>query len=163
MHAPNRVRAKAALMPDLGFSGDLPTRLDDGQVQMRVRALLRIMRGKIKPATRAQIGEVARWQGVTLKALHNLEERGIATSERGPAGVRFYAPDQQSRIEAAFALRELGASVQDIREFLDCLASDGASARAFLATFLQRRLESLRERAQQITETLTLLETDARL
>lgn len=159
MHA-SRSRAKIALLPDLCFSGDLPTRLDDGQAQARTRALMRIARGKARPASRAQIGEVARWQGVSLKALHNLEERGITESERGLNGVRFYSPDQQVRIEAALALRELGGSAQDIREFLDLLPQGRLQAIAYLSEFLRRRLTAVEARAQILNEALALVEAD---
>lgn len=71
MHV-TRSRAKAQLMPDLAFPGDLPTRLDDGQAQVRMANLLRLLQGKVKPAIRAQIGDVSRWHGVTTKALHSL-------------------------------------------------------------------------------------------
>jgi len=160
MHASRSPRAKIALMPDLAFPGDLPVRLDDGQAQTRIRALMRILHGKIKPATRAQIGDVARWHGVTVKALHNLEERGITVSERGAGGVRFYAAEQQVRIEVALALRELGATAQDIRDFLELLNTDRGEARAFLSSVLKRRVTMLHERIGQITETLEMIEKD---
>ncbi len=158
MHASRGPRAKIALMPDLAFPGDLPIRLDDGQAKTRIQALMRILHGKIRPATRAQIGDVARWHGVTIKALHNLEERGITESERGSGNVRLYSPEQQVRIEVALALRELGATAEDIRNFLDLLDSDRGEARAFLSRVLNRRLTFLHERIGHVTETLDMIE-----
>ncbi len=158
-----RPRAKVALMPVLGFAGDLPVRFGDDMARGRVRALARIVHGKVVAATRAHISDVARWHRLDAKALRSLEERGIAESERGRGDVRFYEPGEQVKIEVALALRELGASAEEILGFLQRLEADRAEARAFLKEFLDQRLAALRERMELVAEARGMVEAGASL
>lgn len=113
------------------------------EMATRWRALMRIVCGRAPYSPRAKIGDLARWHGVSLRAIHSLEKRGIVTSERGPASMRFFSPDAQQRVEIAFALRQFEFSAEDIRRFLEMFDADRTAARRSLAELLETRLSDM--------------------
>jgi DNA-binding transcriptional MerR regulator len=67
-----------------------------------------------------RIGEVASTTGVTVRTLHHYDSLGLLRpSERSPAGHRLYGRRELERLYVIVALRDLGMSLEDIREYLD--------------------------------------------
>ncbi|WP_157223818.1 MerR family transcriptional regulator [Caulobacter sp. AP07] len=155
----SRPDAAASAASDQAHLDNDAASFEDAFTQARWRAFLRIVEGRPRPATKAMIGDVARWHGVTLKALHNLDERRITQCERGPGGVRFYGPDDQARIEVALTLRDFDVGLDDIRRFIELLDRDRGAARTFLAQVLTDRIADFRRREQRAARTIAWLRT----
>jgi MerR family transcriptional regulator, thiopeptide resistance regulator len=88
-----------------------------------------------------RVGELARRSGLTVRTLHHWEERGVlAASERTGAGYRLYSDDDVRRLYRVAALRDLGLSLDEIR---DALERDGD-----LRVVVERQLEALDRRME---------------
>ena len=67
-----------------------------------------------------KVGELARLSGVTVRALHHYEAKGLLVpSARAPSGHRLYDEADVQRLYRIVALRELGLSLQHIETVLD--------------------------------------------
>ena len=67
-----------------------------------------------------KVGELAKQTGLTVRALHHYDEIGLlAPSQRSGAGYRLYDGDDIARLLQILSLRQLGFSLEEIR---DCLA-----------------------------------------
>lgn len=100
-----------------------------------------------------QIGDLARAGNVTTRTVRFYEDLGlIRSAKRSAGGFRLYEADQVERLLAVLALKEVGFSLEEIREFQG-LARPGDVAldvmtrlRARVATGadqVRRRIESL--------------------
>jgi DNA-binding transcriptional MerR regulator len=88
-----------------------------------------------------RVGELARRSGLTVRTLHHWEERGVlAASERTGAGYRLYSDDDVRRLYRVAALRDLGLSLDEIR---DALERDGD-----LRVVVERQVEALDRRME---------------
>ena len=67
-----------------------------------------------------QIGEIAAFFGVSVKAMRVYERMGILQPVKidGQTGYRYYAVDQVRRLDAILELKRLGFSLAEIRELL---------------------------------------------
>jgi DNA-binding transcriptional MerR regulator len=67
-----------------------------------------------------RVGEVARRFGLTVRALHHYDERGLLVpSARSAAGYRLYGEDDLARLVEILALRALGLPLDRIAALLD--------------------------------------------
>ena len=67
-----------------------------------------------------KVGELAKQTGLTVRALHHYDEIGLlAPSQRSGAGYRLYDGNDIARLLQILSLRQLGFSLEEIR---DCLA-----------------------------------------
>ncbi|MBP2335149.1 DNA-binding transcriptional MerR regulator [Saccharothrix coeruleofusca] len=92
------------------------------------------------------IGDVARRTGLSVSAIRFYADEGvIAPTSHTRAGHRLYDVDAIARLELVRTLRELGASLDDIRELL----AEGTTLRQLAATHLalvERQLRDLSAR-----------------
>lgn len=66
-----------------------------------------------------KVGELAKQTGLTVRALHHYDEIGLLSpSQRSGAGYRLYDGDDIARLLQILSLRQLGFSLEEIR---DCL------------------------------------------
>ena len=93
-----------------------------------------------------KVGELARQTGLTVRALHHWEERGLVVpSRRTAAGHRLYDDRDVRRVYEVVALRELGLSLEAIA---DVLAPERDRLEGILAAHLaqvEARLTALRD------------------
>ena len=89
-----------------------------------------------------KVGELAKQTGMTVRALHHYDEIGLLTpSHHTEAGHRLYAADDVARLQQIKSLRDLGFSLEEIR---DCLDRSGFSPQRVI----QLHIASLRERIE---------------
>ena len=99
-----------------------------------------------------RIGELAAATGVTVRALHHYDGLGLLSPrERSRSGYRLYGRDELERLYAIVALRELGLSLAQIRDFLDDRRP--GIERGKLADVVERHLAAVERRleAEQAT------------
>ena len=102
-----------------------------------------------------KIGELARATGLTVRTLHHYDSLGLLRpSERSPAGYRLYGAEDVVRLQKIVSLRQLGFSLDAIR---DCLDTPGLS----LGRVLEMHLASARERLSQAEGLVRRLEAAA--
>jgi MerR family transcriptional regulator, thiopeptide resistance regulator len=66
-----------------------------------------------------KVGELAKQTGLTVRALHHYDEIGLLTpSQRSASGYRLYDGDDIARLLQILSLRQLGFSLDEIRESL---------------------------------------------
>jgi MerR family transcriptional regulator, thiopeptide resistance regulator len=67
-----------------------------------------------------QVGELARRTGLTVRTLHHYDEIGLLRpSQHSGAGYRLYTARDIARLQQIVSLRQLGFSLQEIRDCLD--------------------------------------------
>lgn len=67
-----------------------------------------------------KVGTLAKKTGLTVRTLHYYEEIGLLTpAQRTEAGHRLYGIDEVVRLQQIVSLRQLGFTLEDIRECLD--------------------------------------------
>lgn len=83
-----------------------------------------------------KVGELAKQTGLTVRALHHYDEIGLLSpSERSAAGYRLYDGDDIARLLQILSLRQLGFSLDEIR---DCLARPDLSLPQVLELHISR-------------------------
>jgi len=88
-----------------------------------------------------RVGELAKQTGVSIRTLHWYEEIGLLEpSQRTEAGHRLYAADDVGRLQQIRSLRQLGFSLDEIRE---CLGNPQFSPRRVIALHLTRLDEEI--------------------
>src|SRR6476620_8221294 len=66
-----------------------------------------------------QVGELAKRTGVSVRALHHYDEIGLlAPSSRSASRYRLYDREDVVRLQQIKSLRQLGFSLEEIRELL---------------------------------------------
>ena len=105
-----------------------------------------------------KVGELARATGLTVRTLHHYDEVGLLSpSARTHAGHRLYGEQDVQRLYRIVALRQIGLSLDEVKQ---CLDEEGADPRPTLRRHLvelQRRIdlhESLKERLTRILQRL---------
>lgn len=102
-----------------------------------------------------KVGELAKQTGLTVRALHHYDEIGLLTpSRRSASGYRLYDGDDVARLLQILSLRQLGFSLEEIR---DCLAKPGYS----LPRVLELHVSRLREGIELQRRLCSRLETMA--
>jgi DNA-binding transcriptional MerR regulator len=87
-----------------------------------------------------KVGELAKRTGLTIRTLHHYDEIGLVKPSRhSEAGYRLYMRDDVARLQQVLSLRQLGFSLEEIR---DCLEQPGFSP----LELLQNQIERLREK-----------------
>lgn len=88
-----------------------------------------------------RVGELAKQTGVSVRTLHWYEEIGLLEpSQRTEAGHRLYAAEDVGRLQQIRSLRQLGFSLDEIR---DCLGNPQFSPRRVIALHLARLDEEI--------------------
>jgi DNA-binding transcriptional MerR regulator len=83
-----------------------------------------------------RVGELAKRTGVSVRTLHWYEEIGLlAPSQRSEAGHRLYGAEDLGRLQQIRSLRQLGFSLDEIR---DCLGERKFSPQQVIALHLGR-------------------------
>lgn len=112
-----------------------------------------------------KVGELARRTGLTVRTLHHYDRIGLLRpSARSSAGYRLYGEQEIARLQQILSLRQLGFTLEQIRELLDRRGGDGASHLHVLELHLARLREQIREqqllcdRLERIAERLRAAE-----
>ncbi len=67
-----------------------------------------------------KVGELARRTGLTIRALHHYDEIGLLKpSQHSEAGYRLYTAGDVARLQQVLSLRQLGFSLEEVRDCLD--------------------------------------------
>jgi DNA-binding transcriptional MerR regulator len=67
-----------------------------------------------------KVGELAKRTGLTIRTLHHYDEIGLLKpSLHSESGHRLYTADDLARLQQVVSLRQLGFSLEQIRDFLD--------------------------------------------
>ena len=67
-----------------------------------------------------KVGELARRTGLTIRALHHYDEIGLLRpSQHSEAGYRLYTAGDVARLQQVLSLRQLGFSLEEVRDCLD--------------------------------------------
>jgi MerR family transcriptional regulator, thiopeptide resistance regulator len=67
-----------------------------------------------------KVGELARRTGLTIRTLHHYDEVGLLKpSEHTEAGYRLYTARDVARLQQVLSLRQLGFSLEEVRDCLD--------------------------------------------
>jgi DNA-binding transcriptional MerR regulator len=91
------------------------------------------------------VGAIARLSGVTVRTLHHYHAIGLVVpGERTPAGYRAYGPAEVARLQEVLFFRELGFSLEKIREIVDRPTYHRAGALERHRALLERKLQHLR-------------------
>lgn len=89
-----------------------------------------------------QIGEVAEQVGLSLRTVRYYEEVGlVAPVERTPGGFRLYDANAVERLKLVRDLKPLGFSLEEIRDIVDMVTSDGPPDTIALGEYVERARE----------------------
>src|SRR5436190_18831190 len=88
-----------------------------------------------------KVGELARRTGLTVRTLHHYDEIGLLKpSLHTEAGHRLYTDGDVSRLQQVVSLRQLGFSLEEVR---DCLNRPGFSPLEVVDLHLRRLSEQI--------------------
>src|SRR4051812_27526351 len=88
-----------------------------------------------------RVGELARRTGLTVRTLHHYDAIGLVRPSRHTAaGYRVYTAADVARLQQVLSLRQLGFSLEEIRE---CLDRPGFSPREVVGLHLARLREQI--------------------
>lgn len=111
-----------------------------------------------------KVGELARRTGVSVRTLHYYDEIGLLSpSQRSDAGYRLYAAGDIVRLQQIRSLRQLGFTLEEIREWLD---RPGYSPRQVIESHISRLREQIElqrrlcERLESLVSGLGLTEAE---
>ena len=101
-----------------------------------------------------KVGELVRRTGLTVRTLHHYDETGLLVpSARSDAGYRLYTPGDVARLQQVLSLRQLGFSLEEVR---DCLDRPGFSPLDVIGLHVARLREQI-ERQRKLCERLEAL------
>src|SRR5215207_1108109 len=67
-----------------------------------------------------KVGELARRTGLTIRTLHHYDEIGLLKpSQHTDSGHRLYAAGDVARLQQVISLRQLGFTLEEVRDCLD--------------------------------------------
>src|SRR4051812_36118415 len=88
-----------------------------------------------------KVGDLARRTGLTVRTLHHYDEIGLLKpSLHTESGYRLYSAGDVGRLQRVLSLRQLGFSLEQIR---DCLDRDGFSPLEVIELHLNRLHEHM--------------------
>ena len=91
--------------------------------------------------TLCKVGELAKRTGLTVRTLHYYDEIGLLSpSHHTETGHRLYAPGDVARLQQIMSLRQLGFSLEEVR---DCLKRDDFSPQHVIRLHLARLREQI--------------------
>ncbi|WP_422931499.1 MerR family transcriptional regulator [Singulisphaera sp. PoT] len=83
-----------------------------------------------------KVGELAKQSGLTVRTLHHYDEIGLLKpSQHSESGYRLYTRAEVVRLQQVLSLRQLGFSLEEIR---DCLDGPGFSPSELLRLHIGR-------------------------
>jgi DNA-binding transcriptional MerR regulator len=98
------------------------------------------------------VGDVARLAGVSVRTLHHYDEVGLLEpSDRSDAGYRLYTTEDLERLQQILFYKELGFTLEEIREFMGDPAFDRREA-------LLTQREMIAEQALRLEALLGLID-----
>src|SRR5437660_4968445 len=101
-----------------------------------------------------KVGELARRTGLTVRALHHYDEIGLLKpSLHTDSGHRLYTAGDVARLQQVLSLRQLGFSLEEVR---DCLDRPGFSPLEVIGLHVARLREQM-ERQRKLCERLEAL------
>jgi DNA-binding transcriptional MerR regulator len=102
-----------------------------------------------------KVGELAKQTGLTVRALHHYDEIGLLSpSRRSASGYRLYDGDDVARLLQILSLRQVGFSLEEIRDSL-------AKPECSLPRVLELHITRLREGIELQRRLCSRLETVA--
>jgi len=105
------------------------------------------------------VGEVAKLAGISVRTLHHYDEIGLLVpSERSDAGYRMYSHDDLERLQRILVYRELGFSLERIRELVSDPDSNRREALADQRRRTMDRIGELHALVDLIDRTLASIE-----
>ncbi len=97
-------------------------RASGGRESVRARRV-QVMDTKRAGERLLTVGEVARLTGLSVKALHHYEEKGLVPpAERTEAGYRLYGEEEVARLEFVKRAKLLGLTLEEVRELVSLAA-----------------------------------------
>lgn len=100
-----------------------------------------------------KIGDLASRSGVSIRTLHHYDEIGLLSpSHRTEAGHRVYARDEVVRLQQILSLRQVGFSLEEIRDLLDRRGMEPRQA-------IELHIARLKEQAATQQKLIARLET----
>ena len=102
---------------------------------------------------RMQIGELAERAGISHRTVHYYERMGlIAAPERKSGGYRYYGSDALKRLRLVDRLKQLGLSLEEIRQVLSLYAEDttGLQGKREVMAILERHLADTDQKLAQL-------------
>jgi DNA-binding transcriptional MerR regulator len=106
-----------------------------------------------------RVGELARRTGLTVRTLHHYDAIGLLRpSLHTEAGYRLYTAGDVARLQQILSLRQLGFSLEEVR---DCLDRPGFSPLEVIDLHVARLVEQI-QRQQQLRERLGALAVQLR-
>ena len=110
--------------------------------------------GKAMPKGVFSVNSFAKYSRTTKDTLLHYDRIGLLSpSQRGETGYRYYSPEQLSIVNVIRTLKELGLSLNEIKELID-----DRNPENFDATFHQK-MEILESKIQELMDTKELLNT----
>ncbi len=97
------------------------------------------------------IHEAAATTGWSPRMLRYVEQLGLVSSPRSPAGYRLYGPTDQERLRFIGRAKTLGLSLAEIGEILT-LRDGGACPCGHVLALLDRKLTALDEQIRTLTD-----------
>jgi DNA-binding transcriptional MerR regulator len=110
-------------------------------------------REPVDEADLAQVGDLARRTGKTVRAIHLYEELGLLRpAARSKGGFRLYAPDAELRIRWINKLQEMGFSLGEIQSVLRDWERAHSAPRAMvrMREVYRRKLEETRAHVERL-------------
>jgi DNA-binding transcriptional MerR regulator len=114
-----------------------------------------------------QIGDLARKAGLSVRAIRYYEELGLIQPEAHSAGgFRLYGPENYRRLQVITFLKEIGLSLDEIRQILLAKKASGADRETvqFLSkvfseklAMVESKLQSLNAVKSELTKALAIL------
>jgi DNA-binding transcriptional MerR regulator len=112
------------------------------------------------PSEALKVGELARRTGLTVRTLHHYDEIGLLKpSLHTESGHRLYTGRDVARLQQVVSLRQLGFSLEEIR---DCLSRPGFSPLEVIALHVARLREQIeleRKLCERLESVAALLRT----
>lgn len=109
---------------------------------------------EIPLATLYRVRELAALAGVTVKALHHYDRRGVLTPRRSDSGYRVYTDRDLARLQQIVALKRLGFTLAQIETVLDRTSGDLAHALGEQ----RKAIESERDRLDRVIKAIRAAE-----
>jgi MerR family transcriptional regulator, multidrug-efflux activator len=105
------------------------------------------------------IKEVAELAGVSVRTLHHYDNIGLLVPETlSPAGYRLYTPVNLERLQQILFFKEIGFTLQQIKEILDDPKFDRKQALLEHKVFLEKKIERFLEMVQTVEKTIKSIE-----
>ena len=107
------------------------------------------------------ISELAKEFGVSTRTIRFYEDKGLVSPDR-VNGARIYSRRDRGRLALILRAKAIGASLSDIKQFLDLYGEAGEGRRdqmAYLLTRLDQELEELESKRALIEDTMKELLT----